>query len=65
MRIAVLCGGTSEDRDVSPASGGQEVAALRAAGHELPAIVGERICRRAIARHRERISLPAMKDNGP
>lgn len=61
MRIAVLCGGTSEDRDVSPASGGQEVAALRAAGHELPAIVGERICRR----HRERISLPAMKDNGP
>lgn len=65
MKIAALCDGTSEERDVSPAGGGQEAAALRAAGHELPAIVGERICRLAIARHWEKIPLQALKDNGP
>jgi hypothetical protein len=60
MKSAVLCGGTSEERDVSPLT-----AARRWLPCALPAIVGERICRLAIARHRERISLLAMKDNGP
>ena len=35
MRIAVLFGGTSEERDVSIASGAQVVKALRARGHEV------------------------------
>ncbi|GAB3245819.1 D-alanine--D-alanine ligase [Chitinimonas naiadis] len=35
MKIAVLMGGTSEERDVSIASGGQVVAALRSRGHEV------------------------------
>jgi len=38
MRIAVLCGGTSAERDVSIASGTQVVGALRSAGHEVAAI---------------------------
>jgi len=38
MRIAVLFGGTSEERDVSIASGAQVVAALRSAGHDVVAI---------------------------
>lgn len=38
MRIAVLFGGTSAERDVSIASGAQVVAALRTAGHEVVAI---------------------------
>ena len=52
MRIAVLFGGTSAERDVSIASGAQVVGALRAAGHEVVAIdpaVG-RIAREAEAR---------------
>ena len=35
MRVAVLFGGTSAERDVSIASGGQVVTALREAGHEV------------------------------
>lgn len=38
MRIAVLFGGTSEERDVSIASGAQVFKALRDAGHEVIAI---------------------------
>ena len=38
MRIAVLFGGTSEERDVSVASGAQAVQALEAAGHEVIAV---------------------------
>jgi D-alanine-D-alanine ligase len=38
MRIAVLFGGTSEERDVSVASGAQVVQALEAAGHEVIAV---------------------------
>ncbi|MGH7476247.1 MAG: D-alanine--D-alanine ligase family protein [Longimicrobiales bacterium] len=38
MRIAVLFGGTSEERDVSIASGAQVVQALRERGHEVVAV---------------------------
>jgi len=38
MKIAVLFGGTSEERDVSLASGGQILQALRSAGHEALAL---------------------------
>jgi D-alanine-D-alanine ligase len=38
MRIAVLMGGVSEERDVSLASGAQVAAALREAGHEVVAV---------------------------
>jgi len=38
MRIAVLFGGTSAERDVSIASGAQVVDALRSAGHDVVAI---------------------------
>jgi D-alanine-D-alanine ligase len=38
MRIAVLFGGTSAERDVSIASGAQVVEALRSAGHDVVAI---------------------------
>lgn len=38
MRIAVLFGGTSSERDVSIASGGQVFRALREAGHEVLAV---------------------------
>jgi D-alanine-D-alanine ligase len=38
LKIAVLFGGTSEEREVSIASGAQFVLALRAAGHEVLAI---------------------------
>jgi D-alanine-D-alanine ligase len=38
MRIAVLFGGTSEERDVSIASGAQVFRALREAGHEVIAV---------------------------
>jgi D-alanine-D-alanine ligase len=38
MRVAVLFGGTSAERDVSIASGAQVVGALRSAGHEVVAI---------------------------
>lgn len=38
MKVAVLFGGTSEERDVSLASGGQVIKALRLAGHEVLAI---------------------------
>jgi D-alanine-D-alanine ligase len=38
LKIAVLFGGTSEEREVSIASGAQVVLALRAAGHEVLAI---------------------------
>jgi len=38
MRIAVLFGGTSAERDVSIASGAQVVVALRSAGHDVMAI---------------------------
>ena len=38
MRIAVLFGGTSEERDVSIASAAQIIPALRAAGHDVVAV---------------------------
>lgn len=38
MRVAVLFGGTSSERDVSVASGGQVMRALHQAGHEVLAI---------------------------
>ena len=38
MKIAVLFGGSSEERDVSLASGGQVIQALRSVGHEVLAI---------------------------
>jgi D-alanine-D-alanine ligase len=38
MKIAVLFGGTSAERDVSIASGAQVVAALRSRGHEVTAV---------------------------
>jgi len=38
MRIAVLFGGTSEERDVSIASAAQIIPALRTAGHEVVAV---------------------------
>lgn len=38
MRIAVLLGGTSDERDVSIASGVEVAAALREAGHEVVAV---------------------------
>jgi D-alanine-D-alanine ligase len=38
MKIAVLFGGTSEERDVSIASGSEVVKALRSAGHEVVAL---------------------------
>lgn len=38
MRVAVLFGGTSEERDVSIASGAQVFKALRQAGHEVIAV---------------------------
>ena len=38
MRVAVLFGGTSEERDVSIASGAQVFRALREAGHEVIAV---------------------------
>lgn len=38
MRIAVLFGGTSEERDVSIASGAQVLRALREAGHDVIAV---------------------------
>ena len=38
MRIAVLLGGTSDERDVSLASGAQVVVALREAGHDVVAV---------------------------
>jgi len=38
MKVAVLFGGTSAERDVSIASGAQVVQALRAAGHEVIAV---------------------------
>jgi D-alanine-D-alanine ligase len=38
MRIAVLFGGTSEERDVSIASAAQVIPALRAMGHEVHAV---------------------------
>lgn len=38
MKIAVLMGGTSEERDVSLASGAQVARALREAGHEVVAV---------------------------
>lgn len=38
MKVAVLFGGTSEERDVSLASGGQVISALQEAGHQVLAI---------------------------
>jgi D-alanine-D-alanine ligase len=38
MKVAVLFGGTSAERDVSLASGGQVVQALREAGHDVVAV---------------------------
>ena len=42
MRIAVLFGGTSSERDVSIASGAQVVKALREAGHDVVAVARDR-----------------------
>lgn len=38
MKIGVLFGGTSEERDVSIASGAEVVRALREAGHDVVAV---------------------------
>ena len=38
MKVAVIFGGTSEERDVSIASGSQVISALKQAGHEVVAI---------------------------
>ena len=38
MKVAVLFGGTSEERDVSIASGAQVIRALQEGGHEVLAI---------------------------
>ena len=38
MKIAVLFGGTSEERDVSIASAAQVIPALRGLGHEVFAV---------------------------
>ena len=38
MKVAVIFGGTSEERDVSIASGSQVITALEQAGHEVLAI---------------------------
>ena len=38
MRVAVLMGGTSDERDVSLSSGAEVADALRAAGHEVVAV---------------------------
>lgn len=38
MKVVVICGGNSEERDVSIASGAQVIQALRKAGHEVLAI---------------------------
>ena len=38
MKVAVLLGGTSDERDVSLASGVQVASALRQAGHEVVAV---------------------------
>lgn len=38
LRIAVLCGGTSSERDVSIASGIQIISALRGLGHDVTAV---------------------------
>jgi D-alanine-D-alanine ligase len=38
MKVAVLFGGTSDERDVSIASGAEVVKALRSAGHEVVAV---------------------------
>jgi len=38
LRVAVLCGGTSSERDVSIASGSQIVSALRQLGHHVVAV---------------------------
>ena len=38
MKVAVLFGGTSSERDVSIASGAQVVQALREMGHEVVAV---------------------------
>ncbi len=42
MKIAVLFGGTSTERDVSVASGSQVIGALRQAGHEVIAVEASR-----------------------
>ena len=38
MKIAVLFGGTSEERDVSIASAAQVIPALRSLGHDVVAV---------------------------
>ena len=42
MKIAVLFGGASTERDVSVASGSQVIAALRGAGHDVIAVEASR-----------------------
>ena len=42
MKLAVLLGGASMERDVSVASGSQVVDALRRAGHEVIAVESSR-----------------------
>ncbi len=42
MKIAVLFGGTSSERDVSVASGSQVIGALRGSGHEVVAVEASR-----------------------
>ncbi|MDU2610402.1 MAG: D-alanine--D-alanine ligase, partial [Pseudomonas aeruginosa] len=38
LKVAVLFGGSSEERDVSIASGAQVIQALRSAGHQVLAV---------------------------
>jgi D-alanine-D-alanine ligase len=63
MRIAVLFGGTSAERDVSIASGAQVVGALRSAGHEVVAIdpASDRIDREA----EDRALVPGVASRPP
>ncbi len=51
MRIAVLFGGTSEERDVSIASAAQVIPALRARGHEVHAVDTATGARRLLLAH--------------
>ncbi len=62
MRIAVLFGGDSMERDVSVASASQVVAALRSRGHEVLAVDAEQ---GALSAERERVVLARGIDARP
>lgn len=62
LKVAVLFGGTSEEREVSIASGAQVVNALRSAGHEVLAI---ETSRGLLTADEERRYLTARVDEAP